>query len=97
MSLIMHPRERDQMEDRCKGYVRADMIDIKRLDEQLDKHLNRVWAMENPDKAGKKGSTLTAKEDWEIDPDKLVVKEAIARGAFGTVHRGLYDGQDIAG
>lgn len=85
------------MEERCKGYVRADMIDIKRLDEQLDKHLNRVWAMENhPDKAGKK-DTLTAKEDWEIDPYKLVVKEVIARGAFGTVHRGLYDGQDIAG
>jgi hypothetical protein len=84
-------RERE-MEEGCKGYVRAD---IKRLDEQLDKHINRVWAMKNDEK-GKK-IRVAAREDWEIDPDKLVVKQPIARGAFGTVHRGLYDGKHIAG
>lgn len=71
------------------------MIDIKRLDEQLDKHINRLWAMEN-DQKGKK-LRVTAREDWEIDPDKLLIKQQIARGAFGTVHRGLYNGKDIAG
>ncbi|XP_059448205.1 serine/threonine-protein kinase STY13-like [Corylus avellana] len=83
------------MEERCKGYVRAaDMIDIKRLDEQLDKHINRLWAMENDQKGNK--LRVTAREDWEIDPDKLLIKQPIARGAFGTVHRGLYNGKDIA-
>ncbi|XP_062202071.1 uncharacterized protein LOC133904613 [Phragmites australis] len=36
------------------------------------------------------------REDWEIDPAKLVIKGVIARGTFGTVHRGVYDGQDVA-
>ncbi|VAH62113.1 unnamed protein product [Triticum turgidum subsp. durum] len=31
-----------------------------------------------------------------VDPAKLVIKGVIARGTFGTVHRGVYDGQDVA-
>ena len=37
------------------------------------------------------------RHDWEIDPAKLLIKSVIARGTFGTVHRGVYDGQDVAG
>lgn len=37
------------------------------------------------------------RQDWEIEPSKLVIKSVIARGTFGTVHRGLYDGHDVAG
>ena len=37
------------------------------------------------------------RQDWEIDPAKLVIKSVIARGSFGTVHRGVYDGLDVAG
>ena len=69
--------------------------DIKRIDEQLQRHLNRVWAMQNHDKENK--VSLTQKQDWEIDSTKLIIKQVIAHGAFGTVHRGLYDGQDVAG
>ncbi|TQD77571.1 hypothetical protein C1H46_036894 [Malus baccata] len=29
-------------------------------------------------------------------PSKLLIKSVIARGSFGTVHRGIYDGQDVA-
>ncbi|KAJ1384451.1 Serine-threonine/tyrosine-protein kinase, catalytic domain [Sesbania bispinosa] len=36
------------------------------------------------------------REDWEIDPSNLIIKSVIARGTFGTVHRGIYDGQDVA-
>ena len=84
------------MEEGSKVLVKADMIDdIKRIDEQLQRHLNRVWAMQNLDKGNK--VRITQKQDWEIDPTKLIIKQVIARGAFGTVHRGLYDGKDVAG
>ncbi|GAV77672.1 Pkinase_Tyr domain-containing protein, partial [Cephalotus follicularis] len=33
---------------------------------------------------------------WEIDPGKLTVKEEIARGAFASVHKGSYIGQEVA-
>lgn len=36
-------------------------------------------------------------EEWQIVPDKLVVKQVFAHGTFGSVHRGLYDGQQVAG
>ncbi|KAL0364594.1 UNVERIFIED_CONTAM: Serine/threonine-protein kinase STY13 [Sesamum angustifolium] len=44
-------------------------------------------------------ATTTARRqrhEWEIDPSKLIIKGVIARGTFGTVHRGVYDGQDVA-
>ncbi|KAL9998773.1 hypothetical protein Hdeb2414_s0523g00910541 [Helianthus debilis subsp. tardiflorus] len=28
------------------GFVRADQIDLKSLDEQLERHLSRAWTME---------------------------------------------------
>lgn len=86
------------------GYVRADQIDLKSLDEQLQKHLSRSWTMEKNKKREEEEEeeaasrqTASTRQDWEIDPSKLIVKGAIARGTFGTVHRGIYDGQDVAG
>lgn len=85
------------MEGRSQVFLRADTVDINRLDEQLGRHLDRVWAMENHDKGKELERITTAKEDWEIDARKLTVKEVIARGAFGIVHRGIYGGKDVAG
>ncbi|KAL0440888.1 UNVERIFIED_CONTAM: hypothetical protein Sradi_0027700 [Sesamum radiatum] len=34
------------MEKSSNGFVRADQIDLKSLDEQLERHLNRAWTME---------------------------------------------------
>lgn len=86
------------------GYVRADQIDLKSLDEQLQRHLNRTWTMEKnkrreeeEEEEAVSRQTAATRQDWEIDPSKLIVKGAIARGTFGTVHRGIYDGQDVAG
>lgn len=116
--------------------MRADQIDLKSLDEQLQRHLSRAWTMEknknrkehednlaedhHPHLHGVQGghhhhhhqhlprpiytrsrssSTTTSsarRQEWEIDPAKLIIKGAIARGTFGTVHRGIYDGQDVA-
>ncbi|CAN7003503.1 unnamed protein product [Brassica rapa subsp. trilocularis] len=120
------------------GYLRADQIDLKSLDEQLQRHLSRARTMEKrkslsdgEDNADNKynqnnfghrqlvfqrpllgggggynnnynnNHKLTtevgrSRREWEIDPSKLIVKSVIARGTFGSVHRGIYDGQDVA-
>lgn len=114
------------MDKSSDGFVRADQIDLKSLDEQLERHLNRAWTMEKNKKKAQDDfyvntttitTTTTAvttitnnnsmsattvnasrrRHDWEIDPSKLIIKGVIARGTFGTVHRGAYDGQDVAG
>jgi hypothetical protein len=71
-------------------FFRADKIDLKSLDKQFEKHMSRAWSM-------KKREARRPKEEWEIDPTKLVIKSAIARGTYGIVHRGVYDGKDVAG
>ncbi|KAM6549251.1 hypothetical protein CsatB_020927 [Cannabis sativa] len=83
------------------GYVRADQIDLKSLDEQLQRHLSRAWTMEKNKKKEEeeeeqaRSTVSSTRQEWEIDPAKLIIKSVIARGTFGTVHRGLYDGQDV--
>ncbi|MBA0583458.1 hypothetical protein Gorai_014314, partial [Gossypium raimondii] len=59
-------------------------------DLQLDKHLSRAWSRDSD------GSTLTKKEEWEIDLAKLDIRYVIAHGTYGTVYRGVYDTQDVA-
>ncbi|KAK3018548.1 hypothetical protein RJ639_003905 [Escallonia herrerae] len=96
------------------GFVRADQFDLKSLDEQLERHLNRAWTMEKNKKkqsdfdySATTTSSTTAfapamvaaprrRQEWEIDPSKLIIKSVLARGTFGAVHRGIYDGQDVA-
>lgn len=74
----------------CKGMMfRADQIDLRSLDIQLEKHLNRVWS--------KNIDSQRPKEEWEIDLSKLDIRYELARGAYGTVYRGTYDSQDVAG
>ena len=105
----------DKMKDSSDGFVRADQIDLKSLDEQLERHLNRVLTLENKNKrdadvvvfdAANLSSTPSStkvtpfkkqRQEWEIDPTLLAIKTVIARGTFGTVHRGVYDSQDVAG
>ena len=94
------------MKERSEGFVREE---IKRIDEQLQRNLSlRSMQKQKLDDKGmqkqqnledneKKKVRFTEKQDWEIDPSKLIIKQVIAPGAFGTVHRGIYDGQDVAG
>ncbi|KAJ4968188.1 hypothetical protein NE237_014889 [Protea cynaroides] len=70
-------------------FVRADKVDLKNLDFQLEKHLSRVWSM------GSKPAPKP-KEEWEIDLAKLDIRYVVAHGTYGTVYRGVYDGQDVA-
>ncbi|KAL1200787.1 Serine/threonine-protein kinase STY13 [Cardamine amara subsp. amara] len=109
------------MKEGNDGFVRADQIDLKSLDEQLERHLSRALTLEKNRKrdedeaaavavigassassspvASNGGGFLGKKKqrlEWEIDPSKLIIKTVLARGTFGTVHRGIYDGQDVA-
>jgi len=68
---------------------RADKIDLKSLDAQLEKHLSRVWS--------RNAETKRPKEEWEVDLAKLDLRYVVAQGAYGTVYRGTYDSQDVAG
>ncbi|XP_058188273.1 serine/threonine-protein kinase STY13-like [Rhododendron vialii] len=103
------------MKEGNEGFVRADQIDLKSIDEQLQRHLSRAWTMEKNKKQQQHGGggeeeeeeehhrrrhrnvrRPTTRQEWEIDPSKLIIKSVIARGSFGTVHRGFYDGLDVA-
>ena len=68
---------------------RADKIDLKNLDAQLEKHLSRVWS--------RNVEQNRPKEEWEIDLAKLNLRYSVARGAYGIVYRGTYDNLDVAG
>ncbi|TXG63689.1 hypothetical protein EZV62_010683 [Acer yangbiense] len=70
-------------------YFRADTIDLKSWDVQLEKHLSKVWSKDRE-------LNNLRKEEWEIDLAKLDIRQAVATGTYGTVYRGLYDGQDVA-
>ncbi|KAJ6337069.1 hypothetical protein OIU76_006853 [Salix suchowensis] len=70
-------------------YFRADTIDFKSWDVQLEKHLSRAWSRDSEVRS-------TRKEEWEIELGKLDIRHVIAYGTYGTVYRGNYDGQDVA-
>lgn len=70
---------------------RADKIDLKSLDAQLEKHLSRVWSRSTELQGNQR-----PKEVWEIDPLKLRIQYLVAQGTYGTVYRGVYDDQDVA-
>ncbi|XP_048334113.2 serine/threonine-protein kinase STY13 isoform X2 [Ziziphus jujuba] len=67
---------------------RADKIDLKNLDIQLEKHLSRVLTRNtDPQKP---------EEEWAIDLSKLDIRYVVAQGTYGIVYRGTYDNQDVA-
>lgn len=80
-------------------------IDVKSLDAQLQRHLDRVCEIEEKKKNEQEkyrvrervgASEIQEIKEWEIDPEKLVIKGAFAHGTFASVHRGLYNNQPIA-
>ncbi|WOH12806.1 hypothetical protein DCAR_0832314 [Daucus carota subsp. sativus] len=69
---------------------RADRVDLKNLDVQLEKHLKTLPSI------NLKPYMPLPKEDWELDLSKLEIRYYKAHGSFGTVYRGTYDETDVA-
>ncbi|TMX05792.1 hypothetical protein EJD97_023980 [Solanum chilense] len=78
------------VDERNDMIFRADKIDLKSLDVQLEKHLSRVWS------SNVETQNQRPRELWEIDPSKLEIGYLVAQGTYGTVYRGTYDNQDVA-
>ncbi|KAH7439304.1 hypothetical protein KP509_04G055000 [Ceratopteris richardii] len=76
--------EAEDIRKTSSTYVRADKINLADLDAALDR-LNKGKTPER-----------RKKEEWEIDVSKLVLKNVIARGTYGTVYKGVFEGQDVA-
>lgn len=76
--------ENEEKEKSSSNYVRADKINLA----DLDAALNRITKGKTPERR--------KKEEWEIDLSKLVLKSNVARGTYGTVYKGIFDGQDVA-
>lgn len=76
--------ENEEKEKSSSNYVRADKINLA----DLDAALNRITKGKTPERR--------KKEEWEIDLSKLVLKSIVARGTYGTVYKGVFDGQDVA-
>lgn len=71
--------------------LREEMLKIKRsMDEQLQKH-GIGFTTETPVISKPK------KDEWEVDPLKLVVKSYLSQGAFASVFKGYLAGQEVAG
>lgn len=75
--------------------VRADLVNLAEIDNALERHLNRVHSRPAPSTETPTASPGPA-EEWEINPREITLKNIIARGTFGTVHKGVYKGQDVA-
>ncbi|XP_074567460.1 serine/threonine-protein kinase 52-like [Curcuma longa] len=69
-------------------FFRADQIDLKSLDIQLEKQISKAWSKGKADSRPKEG--------WEIELSKLEIRYVLAQGTYGTVYRGTYDGRDVA-
>ncbi|KAL6126928.1 hypothetical protein ACLB2K_074973 [Fragaria x ananassa] len=87
-------------EKREESRAMKNKIDIKSMDDKLKKHVDRVLC--DMEKKNKKTEIVGAMavqkpQEWAINPTKLVInKEAFARGAFATVHKGRYNDEEVA-
>ncbi|CAL4935898.1 unnamed protein product [Urochloa decumbens] len=79
-----------------EGYVRADKIDLKNLDMQLEKTRSQVWLEHQRSHRAASPQPAAPLLEWEIDLAKLDIQNQIAHGTFGVVYRGTYDGHDVA-
>ncbi|KAM3360555.1 hypothetical protein P3S68_020267 [Capsicum galapagoense] len=62
----------------AKNQIKAE-IDLRRMDEQLDKHLARIFG-ENNKKGFEECSKAEVVEEWELDPKKLKIIKFIVKG-----------------
>lgn len=72
-------------------YFRADKLDFTKW----DLHMGQSSTSSIVPKSD--STNIPAMQEWEIDLSKLDMKHVLAHGTYGTVYRGVYAGQDVAG
>ena len=83
-------------------FVRADKVGLAVWDVEYAKKLCREMSSDTQKAAAaaaeKKKKKNEREQEWDpIDTSKLEIRGVIAKGTYGTVYRGVYDGQDVAG
>lgn len=73
-------------------YFRADTLDFSKWDLHMGQ--SSTSAAVKPDATR---APAPAMQEWEIDLSKLDMKHVLAHGTYGTVYRGVYAGQEVAG
>ena len=73
-------------------YLRADTVDFSKW----DLHMGHTSSSSSTT-AKSSTSTKAPMHEWEIDLSKLDMKHVLAHGTYGTVYRGVYAGQQVAG
>nr|XP_009589903.1 serine/threonine-protein kinase STY13-like [Nicotiana tomentosiformis] len=79
----------------AKTSIRAE-IDLRRMDEQLQKHLDRVFSNPKCCESEEPKVQVIKKEEWEFDCKNIKVESLIGQGAYGSVYKGVYNGKEVA-
>ncbi|KAM6541283.1 hypothetical protein CsatB_005730 [Cannabis sativa] len=88
MSLALVTRVEESFRDDNNKFVRADTINLRTFGVELEKmNYNVSWSKE---------LKFHKKEEWGIELFKLKLIREIAKGTYGIVYKGVYDGQDVA-
>uniref|UniRef100_A0A803NRM6 Protein kinase domain-containing protein n=1 Tax=Cannabis sativa TaxID=3483 RepID=A0A803NRM6_CANSA len=89
ISLALVTRVEESFRDDNNKFVRADTINLRTFGVELEKmNYNVSWSKE---------LKFHKKEEWGIELLKLKLIREIAKGTYGIVYKGVYDGQDVAG
>ncbi|KAL5226118.1 hypothetical protein ABZP36_012757 [Zizania latifolia] len=75
-------------------YVRADRMDLRSLDIQIEEKMAESFRKRNG--GDDYGESEGPKAEWEIDLSKLEIARVVAHGTHGTLFRGKYEDQDVA-
>jgi hypothetical protein len=83
------------VEEDAGSYLRADQVDLMSLDFEIEERMADRFRKLNS--GGVERGDEGPKAAWEIDLSKLEIGHVVEHGDHGTLFRGKYYSQDVAG